>query len=61
VFSKSHVTIKSGEGKSYFEASAELDSMADTSIIMANLRHMQRERMEWAEKQTAQDAKCAKS
>ena len=49
------VTIKSGSGDNYFEAVAELGSGVfsdQTETVMENLRQMQKDRMEWAEKQT---------
>jgi len=54
MFEPSHVTIKSGEGKNYFEAEATIATTLDDSqarIIMQELRNMQKDRMTWAAEQ----------
>lgn len=51
MFEHQKVTIKSGGGDNYFEATAELDTMANpaqTRLIMDGLKQMQKDRMEWA-------------
>jgi len=55
MFEMQTITIKSGEGRNYFESTSQLDSSADpmqTKIVMNTLREMQRDRMEWASKQS---------
>lgn len=54
MFEMQTITIKSGEGKNYFESTAQLDSSADPmqiKIVMNALREMQKDRMEWASTQ----------
>jgi hypothetical protein len=56
MFEMQTITIKSGEGKNYFESTAQLDSSADpmqTKLVMTTLREMQKDRMEWASNQQA--------
>jgi|GEM_PF-6653384 len=51
MFAEQKITIKSGEGKNFFEATVELNAMAGKQEIdasMAGLRAMQKDRMEWA-------------
>jgi len=50
-FEHQQITIKSGSGDNYFEATATLDRMADdsqTNLIIEGLKQMQRDRMHWA-------------
>ena len=56
MFEPQTVTIKSGEGKNYFEAEATIASALDSAqakTIMDGLRQMQKDRMEWASHDTA--------
>jgi hypothetical protein len=56
MFEQQQVTIKSGSGDNYFEATASFDRMADdsqTNLIVEGLKQMQRDRMNWAARQSA--------
>ena len=51
MFEQQQVTIKSGEGDNYFEATSALPEDASPSqitAVMSGLREMQKDRMEWA-------------
>lgn len=49
MFELQNVTIKSGTGNNYFEATATIDTMGNSAkTIMDGLRQMQKDRMEWA-------------
>lgn len=54
MFEQQTVNIKSGEGENRFEADATMShrvSFDQIKVIMDGLRQMQKDRMEWAERQ----------
>lgn len=54
MFEQQQLTVKSGTGNNYFEATTSIDHMASPSqikTIMDGLRDMQKDRMEWASHQ----------
>ncbi len=56
MFDQQTITIKSGEGKSYFEATAKLDSITSPGLITAlmdGLKSMQKDRMQFASDEAA--------
>lgn len=56
MFEQQTVNIKSGEGENRFEADATISyglSSDQAKVIMDGLRQMQKDRMEWAERQAA--------
>lgn len=53
MFEPNRVTIKAGEGKNYFEAEATIPAALDDAqakVIMDSMRAMQKDRMDWASK-----------
>lgn len=56
MFEPHTITIKSGEGKNYFEAEVTIANTLDSAqarVIMNSLQAMQKERMEWAGSQVS--------